>query len=380
MEQKTLEETMPEKDDDVDMQDGKKTDDDVEDNDNTADEEAKPTNGTENGRARDPNANASKIKEDKKQVDDSETNDQQPKSATDKETATSSTDGTGAIETDNRKDLPSSILEKGIIYFFTRGRVGIDDPKSVSDLQRSFFVLRPIPPDAKLGDGAIQDLENNRLIAIPKKVLPKSHQDRFMVFVEKGKTTIKDLKESFFQGSEYETKTSGVRSNPPVSPVGEGVYALTTESRNTHLAYMLTIPSELGEIQEDMGIRAKGSFLISLKNPTVSGPANATLPQSPDFPKEVIDEFRGRAWMPPSDPKQLDYANAQFLLIGEGEDGFDKALGTSADGKGKDEEAKQDIEELEHQDEIRVEHLHGDHTIFDDLNISKKEYSLATTW
>jgi hypothetical protein len=105
----------------------------------------------------------------------------------------------GAIEESSQreKQIPSNILEKGLIYFFTRNRVGIDDADSVGDLQRTFFVLRPLPAGAKLGDGAIPDLENNRLFALPKKTFPKSHNDRFMAFVEKSNSTIQDLKDNF---------------------------------------------------------------------------------------------------------------------------------------------------------------------------------------
>ena len=117
-------------------------------------------------------------------------------------------DGEAVEETNEREQaMPSNILEKGIIYFFARGRVGVEDPDSVQDLARSFFVLRPLPEGAKLTDGAIQDVGNNRLVALPKKVWPKSGKDRFMAFVEKGKTSMETLKEDFFQGSEYNTKT-----------------------------------------------------------------------------------------------------------------------------------------------------------------------------
>lgn len=73
-----------------------------------------------------------------------------------------------AIEKGEREGVPSNILEKGIIYFFFRGRVGIDDPSSVDDLQRSYIVLRPIEKDAKLSEGTIGDAANSRLIAVPK--------------------------------------------------------------------------------------------------------------------------------------------------------------------------------------------------------------------
>ena len=112
-----------------------------------------------------------------------------------------------------------------------------------------------MPTGAKLGDGALADDNNNRLFALTKKVFPKSHNDRFMAFVEKANTSIKELKESFFGANEYDTKTQGHRRTEPVAPIAEGVYAITrTEDRTTHLVYSTTIPAELGEVQEDLGI------------------------------------------------------------------------------------------------------------------------------
>lgn len=274
-------------------------------------------------------------------------------------------------------------MEKGVIYFFTRGRVSVDEPESVQDLQRSYFVLRPLPEGAKLGDGSIKDLKNNRLMALPKKVWPKSGKDRFMVFVESAGVTLAELKENFFSGSEYSTQTTGTRQQHPVTPLGEGVYAITSTGNGSesHLAYMLTIPQEPGQMQEDVGIRSKGSFVLSLKNPTVKGPANASLPQSPDYPQEFIDEFRSRGWMP-AQPKHLDYANAQVLLIGEDMENGHALEATSKDEKSDDKETPQEeIEKLEHEDEIRVSHLKGDDTVFADLGISSKDYpSVSTTW
>lgn len=184
--------------------------------------------------------------------------------------------------------MPSNVLEKGIIHFFTRDRVGVEDAGSVSDLQRSFFVLRPFPPGGKIMAGAIEDFKNNRLLALPKKVWPKGPQDKFMAFVEKAKTTMDDLKENFFQGSEYSTQTSGVRSQHAITPVAEGVYVISKAGNRdeSHLSYMTTIPQEIGEMQRDIGIASRGSFVMSLKNPTAKGPAYASLPESPGFPQE----------------------------------------------------------------------------------------------
>ena len=159
-----------------------------------------------------------------------------------------------AIEPDARNDeVPSTILEKGLIYFFFRGRVNIDKPEDVQDIARSYIVLRPLPKGASLSEGHIPDDNNCRLLALPKKVLPLSGRDKFMVFVEKAKLSFKDLKENFLTSSDYATQTAGTSHVPAVTPAGEGIYAITTTGRESHLAYMLTVPSELTEVQKDIG-------------------------------------------------------------------------------------------------------------------------------
>jgi hypothetical protein len=266
--------------------------------------------------------------------------------------------GEGAVEESSQREkkVPSNILEKGMIYFFTRNRVSVDEAESVGDLQRTFFVLRPLPTGAKLGDGAIPDLANNRLFALPKKVFPKSSADKFMAFVEKAPATIQELKD-FFKGEDYDTKTQGTRHTDPVTPVAEGVYLLTrTADATTHLVYSTTIPSALGEIQSDLGVKSHGSFQLSVKNPTRSGPASASLPQKPDFSQSLIDAFRGLAWRDVT-PAHLDHAYCQVLLIGETIDsGVEPTTKNERHGK---ETPREEIETLEHEDELRVQHLSG---------------------
>ena len=269
-----------------------------------------------------------------------------------------------AVEEDKeRKEaMPSNILEKGIVYFFTRGRVGVDNPEAVQDLQRSYFVLRPLPDGAKITDGAIQDVGNNRLVALPKKVWPKSGKDRFMAFIEKAATSMDTLKEEFFQGSEYTTKTTGTRHTPEVTPIGEGVYAMTSTGGGqgtTHLAYMLTIPDEIGEVQKDVGLAEKGSFVLSVKNPESPSPNTNALPQTAEYPKEIIEEFHGRGWLA-AQPKHLNYTNASFLLIGEN---FETSDNLDPKPKEENDDTKktpqEELEKLENEDELRIEHLKG---------------------
>ncbi|RMY43633.1 hypothetical protein D0865_11109 [Hortaea werneckii] len=277
---------------------------------------------------------------------------------------------------------PENVMEKGIIYFFARGRVGMDDPGNASEIQRSYMVLRPLPPGAKITEGAIQDVSNNRLVALPKKVWPKSGRDRFIVFVEKASTSMETLKDEFFQGSEYSTKTTGTRHTPPVTPIGEGVYAISYSGQGraaTHLSYMMTIPQEIGDVQKDVGLREQGSFILSTKNPNSSAPANA-IPAAPEYPKDILDEFGSRGWLP-TKPQHLDYANACTLLIGESS-ALDALEAKPQDAQDENKETPvEEIEKLEHEDEIRIEHMKGDDTVYADLGISKKDYpTVKSTW
>ncbi|KAK4234808.1 hypothetical protein C8A03DRAFT_18358 [Achaetomium macrosporum] len=294
-------------------------------------------------------------------------------------------DETSAVEPQGRGESetpPSSILEKGIIYFFFRGRVNVDEPSEVNEIARSYIILRPIEKDAKLGSGAIGDAGNSRVCAIPKKTLPQSGRDRWTGFVEKAGASFQQLKDEFLASSDYQTKTAGERHTPAATPAGEGVYAITSTGRESHLAYILTLPEKLGELQREIGLKEKGSFIITTKNPEHPGPANARLPKAPEYPKEFFEEFRSLRWVP-TQPKHLDYVNTQFLLVGESS-GVEKALAqqTEDEKEGKAEPAEE-MEKLEEEDMQRMKDLREDDSerIFADLQVDAGNYpKLKTTF
>lgn len=241
-----------------------------------------------------PDAKRAKIKEETS-VDDGDEEIKKEQYATPSKKETSeetkanvkSENGTGTpAKTDT--EAASTILEKGIVYFFVRRRVDVDKPEEVGDIARTFIILRPIQPDAKLRDGPLPDAGNTRILVLPKKVLPASGRERFMAFIEKSGASYDEIKGQFLASSEYETKTKGTRHSPAATPIGEGVYAITTTGRESHLVYMTTIPEKLGEVQKDLGVKEQGSFIISTKNPKYPGPAAAQLPKGPEFPKEYV--------------------------------------------------------------------------------------------
>ncbi|KAL2258745.1 hypothetical protein VTK26DRAFT_7815 [Humicola hyalothermophila] len=281
---------------------------------------------------------------------------------------------------DEPESLPSSILEKGIIYFFFRGRVDIDEPSSIEEVARSYIILRPIEKDAKLRSGPIGDAGNSRLCVIPKKVLPQSGRDRWTAFVEKSGASFRQLKDEFLASSDYETKTAGHRHTPAATPVGEGIYAITSTGRESHLAYILTLPEMLGEVQQEMGLKQKGSFIISTKNPQYPGPANARLPKPPEYPKGLFEDFRSLRWAP-TQPKHLDYANTQFLLVGESS-GVQKALEPRGDDQNESKaEPTEEMEKLEEEDTQRMKGLSDDDSarIFADLQVHAEDYPKLQT-
>ena len=160
------------------------------------------------------------------------------------------------------------------------------------------------------------------------------------------------------------------------------MYAITQTGRDTHLAYILTIPAELDEVQKGIGLRQRGSYFTSAKNPQSSAPANAQLPQGAEYPQAILDEFGSRGWMP-LQPKLLNYDNTQFLLIGHKEDALEKAAQPQdkEDQKDDKETPLEEIEKLEGEDDNRVSGLADTNAIFTDLGLSSKGYpKVQTTW
>jgi len=94
-----------------------------------------------------------------------------------------------------------------------------------------------------------------------------------------------------------------------------------------------------------MGINAKGSYVVSVKNPTTPAPGNVSLPKGADYPESIMQKFRGLRWMP-LEPEVLDYDNTQILIIGEGMGSVEKAM-EEQEGDAKNTAKDAPIEEME---------------------------------
>ncbi|KAI9045522.1 uncharacterized protein KD926_007938 [Aspergillus affinis] len=290
----------------------------------------------------------------------------------------------GVKKSPKREDIvTSNILEKGIIYFFYRPRVNTSKPHSINDIARSFIVLRPTPLGATLGEeqGTVEAGSKCRLLALPKKKFPTSGNEKDMAFVEKAGQSVKALHDSFMAGGKYETATQGERSIEEARPFAEGVYAITSEKRASHLAYILTIPDKIGTLQEDFGLYGRGSWIVQSKNPKQPGPSYAALPEGPEYPEQILEKFGDYRWRP-LEPDFIDYPNAQILMIGDSTNDLGKATTADpADKKDGEEQPGEELEKFEHENEERVESLRDDDTMYEDLGLDAKKYpKVPTTW
>lgn len=190
---------------------------------------------------------------------------------------------------------------------------------------------------------------------------------------------------------------------PAATPFACGVYAITSTGRESHLAYHITYPEEMGQVQNELGVREKGSFICSVKNPKAPGPSNASLDNLAEYPEDIQKKFRNLRWMP-LQPELLNFQNTQMLLIGDGQGDFGHAIDEmSKDSNDDEKDAPEEVlEQLEEEvsslscilwnalekklpitvkDHHRVKHLEEDDPVFADLGLSGKEFSkIQTSW
>ncbi|QSZ28664.1 hypothetical protein DSL72_003163 [Monilinia vaccinii-corymbosi] len=257
------------------------------------------------------------------------------------------------------ESMPSSVLEKGIIYFFSRPTVRVaDQAQGVEGVARSFFVLRPLLLGAHMGKAPLQDKKDARLLHLPMGTWPQSMQDKFLCLVDKAGFGIAELK----------ARLAGPSHLAPVAPVAEGIYAIASTDRASHLAYHITHP-RISAVHAELGLGQKGSFVCLVKNPTAP---DQTVYNLAKYPEKLQKRFRNLRWTSLV-PEHLNYEGTQLLLIGVG-----KSVDDEKNGKiGLEDE----MDRLEREDHERVEGLKEDDPIFADLGLDAQEYShMQTTW
>lgn len=222
-------------------------------------------------------------------------------------------------------DRQTEVLEEGDIFFLYRPEVEEEEPSDLGDVQRFYIVLRP--QGGKL-----------RLLVMGRKRLPDVEQhERNWGFVDMVTDSAAKLEQPLRE-ADYETKTRGKRHLPAVRPAGEGVYAVTLENGQMHLAYSLELPERPKGVQQAFKIAPEASYALSIKNPEAGQPRAAGLSQQDkaDYPQKLQEEFRDRRFAR-EDVRLLDYEGAEFILVGARRDP-EKAYGIALESEKEDYE------------------------------------------
>lgn len=199
-----------------------------------------------------------------------------------------------------------------------------------------------------------------RLITVGKKRLPdpessgkeaSKRKEMFWATVTAVGEDLKSLVDELGPKS-YETKTRGTRHEGAARLVARGGYAIVNSDakmpseRTTHFGYHISHPSELGEVQQELGIYSASSFILQVRNP--SAPPQGPIQQHSkpaEYPNWIMHgvfgastegegaikgrESYGLRFSSCETPELLNYKYAQVLMIAahEGEDGLEKSLG-----------------------------------------------------
>lgn len=213
----------------------------------------------------------------------------------------------------------SEIQERGSIFFVYRPRIQHETAKELDDVERFYMVLKP--------DGA----QHFRMIVLGRKRLPEiGGHERIWGFMEQVANSGAEV-EKALRHDTYQTKTRGERQLPAGRPAGEGVYALVRRKSSMHLVFSLELPEKPGPVQKALNIAPEASYVLSVKNPEKGSPASAGLRERDQakYPEELQEEFRNRRFAD-EDPRLLDYAGAEIVLVGartEPQKAYDLDLG-----------------------------------------------------
>src|ERR1044071_6799861 len=213
----------------------------------------------------------------------------------------------------------AEILEQGDIYFFYRPKKGAEEVKGIEDIRRFFMVT------ASEGDSQLY-----RLFVIGKKSLPEVRKtearasERYWARVGGVFKAVNELTK--------ELLSDEFRKGDAARPVGEGKYAIVKHQNHTELAYVLEMPKEPGEAQQELGIEKEASYVISVINPKMPKSSNLpTTEEPPKYPREVLNEFNEHENFVSlsKNTKFIDYQNAQIILVGarEGKDMVKSEMG-----------------------------------------------------
>ena len=193
------------------------------------------------------------------------------------------------------------------------------------------------------------------MVTGPEKSEKESDKSQFYRLFVIGKKSLPEIRKTEARASErYWARVGGIFQNPDeltkellsdefrkgdaARPVGEGKYGIVKHHNHAELAYILEMPKEPGEAQNELSIQKEASYVISVINPkkpaasaVADGGGYPSTEELPMYPEEVLSEFNNSEIFVSlsGDTRLIDYQNAQIILIGarEGRDVIKNEIG-----------------------------------------------------
>ena len=316
------------------------------------------------------------------------------------------------------------VLEQGLLYFFYRPKVQAADKvetsgkaaTSIDDVQNTHLLLVPAksesenaPPTNKhngndendhagtTGEKARKEGVGFRLIRLGKKRMP-APEEAIKRGLQPGGiggdsseaiwSVVSDIGPDVSELSgdlgekRYNTRTVGERYVGGSRPAGRGRYAIISHQlqppsrSNVRLTYALSHPSEIGDVQTELGIALSGSVRLSMRNPTLpqtgQGAPPAGLPEedrvemNKDELKEAFGGKTEEGGTRYTDPDQIEWLNregVELLMTRERNQSKEKGAHTGASeeqAKALEQTAKEEGKGLKMDD------------VLNELNLSSK--------
>lgn len=140
----------------------------------------------------------------------------------------------------HQRQVMAQVLERGELFFFYRPRVGVLTVRALEDVARLYMVIRP------------RDRDIYRRVIIGRKRFPEIEEHgRHWALVDRVE-------------SEPEPIVEELREQPIARPAGEAVYAIVDHEGHRHLAYLLELPREPGNVQFTLRIEQEASYIVTV--------------------------------------------------------------------------------------------------------------------
>ncbi|KAL6055596.1 Calpain catalytic domain-containing protein [Balamuthia mandrillaris] len=243
-------------------------------------------------------------------------------------------------------------LEKGHVFFFYRPNVECTEVTGLDDVDRLHMILKP---EWRRDGGRLI----SRSIVVGGKTLPdvRSHQ-RYWSYVENVNEDIGQISQ-LLKGYVFGTAAYGELIQSEERAAAQGRYALLKYHNNTHLAFVIERPEQLGVVQQAFRIPKEGSFILCVKNPESAAMARQPSDRKAHYGTDLLQHFHGKSWTG-AEPVDL-LKNAQLWLVGETPD---LKEGLKQLGERLEEEALEELRKMKPLD---------DRQIFQELKIAQHE-------